>query len=98
MYNERVLSAWKFHSDSIAVRSYNMDLTKIPLDTPAMKPPNGVTPNFEHPRGMGSEVYTTLFLSIVISTVFVWTRLYTKHFIIKTHGWEDCMFDAINSV
>ena len=75
-----------------------MDLTTIPPDTPAMKPPNGVIANFEHPRGMSSEVYTTLVLSIVASTVFVWTRLYTRYFIIKTHGWEDCMFDANSSL
>lgn len=80
------------HSYSIAIRPNKMDHSIVTPDTPAMRPPNGVIPNFDHPHGIISEIYATLILSMMISTVFVWTRLYTRYFIIKAHGWEDCMF------
>lgn len=73
-----------------------MDVFKlIPPDTPAMNPPHGVISDFEHPHAMMSEVYTTLVLSIVVSTIIVLIRLYTKYFVIKAHGWEDCTFNVI---
>lgn len=82
----------------IAVRLNNMDPYKISLNTPALKPPDGVISNFDHPDNKNSEIYATLILSVIVSTLMVWTRLYTKYFIIKAHGWEDCTLDVILSV
>lgn len=61
---------------------------------PALLPPPGVTPNFVI---TGNPIETTVVLVAVFlptATFFVWTRMYTKIRLIKSHGWEDCeLFD-----
>ena len=67
-----------------------MDIDALPLDTPALKPPPGVTPNFDNPSGIQGEIHAILIFCAVISTIFVWLRLYTRYFINNSHGWDDC--------
>lgn len=88
--NEKTPSTWKSDFDFIVIWPVTMDLSHITQDTPAMMPPHGMTSNFETPHSTSGGIYATLILSIVISTVFVWTRLYTRYFVIKLYGWEDC--------
>lgn len=67
-----------------------MDIDALPLNTPALKPPPGVVPDFDNPSGIQGEIHALLIVCAVISTIFVWLRLYTRYFIIKSHGWDDC--------
>ena len=73
-----------------------MDIAALPLDTPALKPPPGVIPNFDNPAGVQGEIFATLIVCLVVSTIFVWSRLYTRYFIIKSQGWDDCNVFAVS--
>lgn len=67
-----------------------MDLSTLPRDTPALQPPPGITSNFDNPYNIKPEINAALGVCLGVSTVLVWLRLYTRFFIIKCHGWEDC--------
>ncbi|KAF7509484.1 hypothetical protein GJ744_008047 [Endocarpon pusillum] len=66
-----------------------MDLSTLPRDTPALKPPPGTTSNFDNPYNIKPEIYATVGVCLGVSTVLVWLRAYTKFVILKSHGWED---------
>lgn len=58
---------------------------------PALPPPPGVTSNLgnrEVPNHF--EWIITAILGFTFTTILVLIRIYTKFFIIKSHGWEDC--------
>lgn len=58
---------------------------------PALPPPPGVTSNLanrEVPNHF--EWIITATLGFTFTTILVLIRIYTKFFIIKSHGWEDC--------
>ena len=61
-----------------------------PNTTPALQPPPGVLPNFNDPYNTDSTINGTLGICIAISSIFVLLRLYTKLYIIRKYGWEDC--------
>lgn len=65
---------------------------KMPQQTPGMKPPPGVKPNFENPESLRSYWILMMCTCWTFSTVFVALRFYTKLIIIKSHGWEDCRY------
>lgn len=58
---------------------------------PALPPPPGVISNLanrEVPNHF--EWIITATLGLTFTTILVLIRIYTKFFIIKSHGWEDC--------
>ena len=59
-------------------------------ELPALAPPEGVVPNFVDPENLA---YTSLWIVLlVIATVFVWVRMYTKIRITKKANLEDCEY------
>lgn len=61
------------------------------LQSPAMAPPPGVTPNLVNPPVYWFKEWTlTAAVSITITTLFIMMRIYTKLFLIRNHAWEDC--------
>lgn len=61
---------------------------------PAMKPPAGVTPDFNNPGRDGSNATQTIIgLATLtgLTVIILIARLYTKFVVLKKHGWEDCM-------
>ena len=63
------------------------------LQSPAMKPPPGVTPNLEDPPiHLLKERLLTMTMCLTFTVLFVMMRMYTKLFVIKSHGWEDCKY------
>lgn len=58
--------------------------------TPALAPPQGVTPDFRNPYSILPLVQITLVICIGVSSLFVILRLYTRLLIVRAHGWEDC--------
>lgn len=61
------------------------------LRSPAMRPPPGVRPNLKNPSiHFFEERLLTMTLCLTFTTLFVMMRMYTKLFVIKSHGWEDC--------
>ncbi len=57
---------------------------------PGLTPPSGVVSNLIDPYSDEDMIKLTLALCLSASTILVWTRLYTKMFISRFVGWEDC--------
>ena len=66
------------------------------LHGPGLQPPLGVIPNLIDPPSQAHWVYVTLPICLAMSTPFVWIRLYSVFFILKSHGWADCMYYTNN--
>ncbi|KAL9600280.1 MAG: hypothetical protein Q9179_003268 [Wetmoreana sp. 5 TL-2023] len=64
---------------------------------PALQPPTGTRSNFENPQ---SRAYLTVIPCAAIvglMIIFVFTRMYTKVYVLKSVGWDDytCIFAAV---
>ena len=55
-----------------------------------LPPPPGVTPNFANPESVTTQGHVVFTMCLVISTLFVLLRTYTRFILLKSHGWEDC--------
>ena len=66
--------------------------SQMKLDSPAMAPPPGVLPNFVNPQNLRAVIIAIVALCGSISTLVFWMRMYTKLFIFRKTGWEDCNF------
>lgn len=53
-------------------------------------PPDGVTPDFNSPNPLGALYIAIATCLLIISTMFVAMRLYTKIFLTRSPGWDDC--------
>lgn len=70
----------------------------VPLsEIPGLKPPAGVTPNFDNPYSILDPLTAGNALCLTLATISIVIRFYTKLFILKVHGWEDCMWTAMYS-
>jgi hypothetical protein len=74
---------------TIIVVMDNMNLT-APATTPAMAPPPGVTPNFVNGESLLTIAVVTVGLCMFSITLALVLRLFTKIFIAKSMGWDDC--------
>ena len=61
------------------------------LNGPASPPPAGITPNLENPPNQQVRLHIVAILTISFSTCAVLIRIYTKRFVLRTVGYEDCM-------
>ena len=68
------------------------------LRGPGLEPPPGVIPNFIDPPSQAYWVYVTLPICLAVSTPFVWIRLYSAFFILKSHGWADCVYIPVRDL
>ena len=59
----------------------------------ALPPPPGITPNFVNPYSAQTAIIAVLVACLVITTVLVASRLYTKLCVIKELGWEDRLWE-----
>lgn len=68
----------------------------VPLtEVPALAPPAGVTPNFNNPYSILNSLIAGDTLCLTLATISITIRLYTKFFLLKTHGLDDyTMFAA----
>lgn len=55
-----------------------------------LPPPPGVTPNFVNPENHTAQGHAVFIMCLVLSTIFVVLRTYTRFILLKSHGWEDC--------
>ena len=62
------------------------------LEGPAMSPPAGVIPDFDHAPNLDIYVAMTITLCVIFATLAVLLRIYTKVFILRVLAWEDCRF------
>ncbi|KAI0554028.1 hypothetical protein F4679DRAFT_393853 [Xylaria curta] len=61
----------------------SMDDLRKALEGPALSPPEGVSPNFEHPPNQNSVAVLGLLVCLVLASVFLIIRIYVKFFKIK---------------
>ncbi|MCJ1264234.1 hypothetical protein MMC22_004105 [Lobaria immixta] len=54
-----------------------------------LPPPPGVTPNFVNPENHTVQGHVVFIMCLVLSTLFVVLRTYTRFILLKSHGWED---------
>lgn len=58
--------------------------------TPALRPPPGVTSNFDHPESLAHQNIIAICIAIPLATIFFSLRTYTRIWIKKTWIFEDC--------
>ena len=68
------------------------------LNGPAAAPPSGIAPNFVNPENNYVYFVLTIVLTVTISTLALLMRIYTKNFIIRKVGWEDCTTDFLSKL
>lgn len=56
----------------------------------ALEPPSGINPDFVTPASLRKFDILGQTICLVLSTLFVWMRMYTKVRLTKSAGWEDC--------
>ncbi|KAL8930309.1 MAG: hypothetical protein Q9172_000017 [Xanthocarpia lactea] len=65
--------------------------SSIAGELPALLPPSGQSPNFADPDSQG-HIYTGVATAITAMMIILVTiRQYTKYFIIRKLGWDDCI-------
>ena len=63
-----------------------------------LSPPPGVAPNLTDPYTLHPFQALTIAQCIIVTTIVVLARLYTKQYVIKKRNWEDCRFSiSINN-
>ena len=67
---------------------------RILLGGPAMSPPAGVIPAFDHAPNLDIYVTMTITWCVIVATLAVLLRMYTKVFILRVLAWEDCVFTS----
>ncbi|KAJ8133518.1 hypothetical protein O1611_g108 [Lasiodiplodia mahajangana] len=59
------------------------------LNSPALRPPPGVQPDFDHPPNLNHIVYPTVILGLLLSTIFILLRIYGRWYCMKTVKVQD---------
>ncbi len=57
---------------------------------PAFDPPPGVAPNFNNPESRMQGLVVTAVCFTVIAGICVCLRMYTRIFLTRSVGWDDC--------
>ena len=60
------------------------------LDGPAGPPPAGTLPDFHKAAALRTVFYLTIALSIAFSSSALLVRIYTKRFLLRSMGYDDC--------
>ena len=63
------------------------------LSGPAGKPPPGVLPNFVNPPTLNTASVSAMTVELVLTTLFVSMRMYTKAFLMRSLWYEDCKYN-----
>ena len=62
----------------------------------AAEPPPGVTPDYDNPARNGvCRLFVVIPLLMALATIMVALRLYTRKFIVKNVGLDDCMWSML---
>ena len=62
------------------------------LNGPAGPPPAGIQPNFDDPANLDTIIYITKTVALTLVTLAVFIRIYTRHVLLRSMGYDDCMF------
>lgn len=61
------------------------DLSKVP----ALKPPPGIKPDFQHPGGVGTAIIVVNAVFLGLMVICLAARIYVKTGIIRAFWWDD---------
>jgi len=62
------------------------------LNGPAMKPPQGVKPNFHSHDTIANYILPTDAVLLTLSTIALVLRIYTRRFITRSMALDDCKY------
>ena len=65
---------------------------EVLLNGPALQPPAGILPDFQKPAGLETVLWVTNVLSFTLPSAALLLRIYTKHFLLHSIGYDDCKF------
>ena len=60
------------------------------LNGPASPPPAGTIPDFQKPSGLETVSWVTLALGFALPSLALLFRIYTRHFVLRSMGYDDC--------
>jgi hypothetical protein len=60
----------------------------------AFPPPPGVTPNFHNPESIAYRVIVASVLGPVVAIPLCILRLYSKRYVLRNTGYDDCEYDV----
>lgn len=60
------------------------------LNGPAATPSPGILPNFDNPPNLNISIHLSAAICIPLASLAVLIRLYTKCFILRSIGYDDC--------
>lgn len=60
------------------------------LNGPASPPPASTLPDFQKPAGLETVFWVTLALSFALPSLALLLRIYTRHFVLRSMGYDDC--------
>ena len=60
------------------------------LNGPASPPPAGTLPDFQKPAGLETVFWINLALSFALPSLALFLRIYTRHFVLRSMGYDDC--------
>ena len=66
-----------------------------PPEIGALPPPPGVIPNFADPYSITKAALAATIVFLILTTITTGIRCYTKLFIIRKHGWDDCQLKHV---
>lgn len=68
------------------------------LNGPALSPPPGVRPRFDHPSDLRNISAAIRITCLVLATITLSMRMYTRALIIRRFSWVDCWYLSIHVV
>ena len=60
------------------------------LNGPAGQPPAGTLPDFQKRAGLENVFWVTIALGFALPSLALLIRIYTRHFILRSIGYDDC--------
>ena len=67
------------------------------LNGPAGPPPDDTLPDFQKSAGLKTVFEVTLFLCFTLPTLALLLRIYTRHFVLRSMGYDDCKCLVVHS-
>ena len=88
------LARWKLQLRLRSIDAMASTSQLPPYLIPALKPPPGLSPDFEHPPTLRRRIIAASVIFPAIAACFVAIRIYTRAFITRALWWDDCTWNG----
>ena len=92
-----IFCPWNLVNQRVSSEQFSVAMNQ-PSETPALAPPPGVIPNFVHPASIRKYNILCQAICLPLSTVFVCMRMYTRSYVSRNLGAEDCILLSLRSL